>query len=49
MTGLADISFISKLLTKDIFETFSDQRGCPVSYIKLTNSPLLKGTIIVFS
>ena len=49
ITGLAEISFMSKLLTIDIFETFSDQTGCPVSKINATNSPLLNGAIIVFS
>ena len=49
ITGLADISFMSKLLTIDTLDKFSDQSGCPVSYIKETNSPLLKGTIIAFS
>jgi hypothetical protein len=43
------MSLISKLLTIDIFETFSDQIGWPVSKINATSSPLLKGAIIVFS
>ena len=48
-TGLAEISLISKLLNNEIFETFSDHNGLPVSLSKATSSPLLNGAMIMFS
>ena len=47
--GFAEIALISKLLTKDTLDIFSDQIGLPSSYLKAMSSPLLNGTIIKFS
>ena len=49
MTGLAEISLISKLLKTDILDKFSDQIGRPVSYMNAISSPLLNGAITKFS